>query len=90
MWARLTEISQQVEWMDMRGNPVKPSPADWKDILTAGYRTMRVVPGIDPDTFVLLGLRTSDLNKQEMGEFLDLIDAFAAEHGVTFNERNAA
>ena len=90
MWARLQEISEQVEWTDMRGNPVKLSPNDWKDILTAGYRTTRVVPGIDPGTCVLLGLHTRDFNKQEMTEFLDLIDAFAAEQGVVFNERWAA
>jgi hypothetical protein len=81
MWSRLTEIAQQVEWHGQ-----KLSPADFKDMFTASLRKARVVPGIDPGSFVLLGLHTSDMSKEEMGLLLDLIDAFAAEHGVTFNE----
>lgn len=85
MWSRLTEVSRQVEWYGQ-----KLPPADWKDIFTAALRTTRVVPGIDPGTFVLLGLHTSDMSKGEMADLLDLIDAFAAEHGVMFNEEQAA
>ena len=81
MWSRLTEIAQQVEWHGQ-----KLSPADFKDMFTASLSKARVVPGIDPGSFVLLGLHTSDMSKEEMGLLLDLIDAFAAEHGVTFNE----
>jgi hypothetical protein len=81
MWSRLTEIAQQVTWHGQ-----KLSPADFKDMFTASLRKARVVPGIDPGSFVLLGLHTSDMSKEEMGLLLDLIDAFAAEHGVTFNE----
>lgn len=81
MWARLTEIAQQVQWHGQ-----KLSPADFKDMFTASLRKARVVPGIDPGSFVLLGLHTSDMSKEEMGLLLDLIDAFAAEHGVVFSE----
>jgi hypothetical protein len=84
MWSRLTEISRQVQWYG-----ASLSPDDWKDVFTASLRTSRVVPGIDPGSFVVLGLRTSDMSAEEMGNLLDLIDAFAAERGVTFKE-NAA
>jgi NinB protein len=81
LWQRLTEVSTQVVW---HGQRLKPS--DWKDIFTAALRKARVVPGIDPGSFVLLGLHTSDMSKEEMGNLLDLIDAFGAEHGVTFRD----
>ncbi len=84
MWSRLTEISQQVVWHGQ-----KLSPDDWKDIFTVSLRKARVVPGIDPGSFVLLGLRTSDMSKEEFTNLLDLIDAFAAERGVTFKEGGA-
>lgn len=85
MWSRLTEIACKVEWYGQ-----KLSPDDWKDVFTASLRRARVVPGIDPGTFVPLGMRTSDMSKAEMNCLLDLIDAFAAERGVTFNEKDAA
>jgi hypothetical protein len=84
MWARLTEISRQVEWYgQMLTND------DWKEMFTASLKKQRVVPGLDAGTFVVLGMRTSDMSAEEMGNLLDLIDAFAAERGVTFKE-NAA
>lgn len=85
LWARLTEIARQVEWHGQ-----KLSPADWKDMFTASLRKARVVPGLDPGGFVLLGLHTSDMSKEEMTTLLDLIDAFAAERGVRFQEQEAA
>jgi NinB protein len=81
MWARLTEIARQVEWYGQ-----KLSADDWKDVFSASLRKARVVPGLDPGSFVPLGMRTSDMGKEEMGNLLDLMDAFAAERGVVFHE----
>ena len=81
LWARLTEIAQQVEWYGQ-----KLSADDWKDVFSASLRKARVVPGLDPGSYVPLGMRTSDMSKEEMGALLDLIDAFAAEKGVVFHE----
>lgn len=80
MWARLTEVSQQIEW-----HGTKLTPDDWKDVFTAALKRSRVVPGLDGG-FVVLGQRTSDMTKDEMGQLLDLIDAFAAERGVIFED----
>lgn len=84
MWSRLTEISQNVVWYGQ-----KLSPDDWKDVFTASLRKARVVPGLDAGSFVPLGMRTSDMSKEEMTALLDLIDAFAAEHNVEFHEEAA-
>jgi hypothetical protein len=77
MWSRLTEIARQVEWYGER-----LSADDWKDVFTASLRKARVVPGLDPGSFVPLGMRTSDLSTEEMTNLLELIAAFAAERGV--------
>jgi hypothetical protein len=85
MWARLTDIARQVEWYGQ-----KLSADDWKDVFSASLRKARVVPGLDPGSFVPLGMRTSDMSKEEMGQLLDLVDAFAAERGVKFDAECAA
>jgi hypothetical protein len=81
MWARLSEVACNVDWYGQ-----KLSAEDWKDVFSASLRKARVVPGLDPGTYVPLGMRTSDMTKEEMGLLLDLIDAFAAEHGVVFHD----
>lgn len=85
LWARLTDVAQQVEWYGQ-----KLSPEDWKDMFTASLRKARVTPGLEAGSFVVLGLRTSDMSKQEMTDLLDLIAAFGAERGVVFHDSEAA
>ena len=84
LWARLTEVARCVEWYGQ-----KLSAEDWKDCFSASLRKARVVPGLDPGTYVPLGMRTSDMSKQEMTLLLDLISAFAAERGVQFKDETA-
>lgn len=84
MWAKLNDVANQVIW-----HGEKLPQTDWKDIFTAALRRARVVPNIDGDGFVQLGLHTSDLTKEEMSNLLDLIDAFGAEHGVKFKENSS-
>lgn len=81
LWARLSAIAKQLEWY---GRYL--SAEDWKDVLSASLRKTRVVPGIDEGTFVPLGMRTSQMTKQEFSDLLELIAAFGAERGVTFPE----
>ena len=80
MWAALTDISRQVEWYGE-----KLSPEDWKHILSSSLRKQRAVPGIDGG-FVVLGLSTSKMSKDEMSELLELALAFGAQKGVVFCE----
>lgn len=80
LWAKLSDISRQVIWYGKR-----LSAEDWKTVLTASLRQTRVVPTIDGDGFVPLGMSTSKMSVKEMGALLDLCDAFAAERGVVWS-----
>jgi hypothetical protein len=82
LWAMLTEVSGHVVWYGQ-----KLSADDWKDVFTASLRKARVVPGLDAGTYVPLGMRTSDMSKQELGELLELVAAFGAQQGVEFHEQ---
>jgi hypothetical protein len=82
MWSLLSEISRKVVWYG-----AKLSADDWKDVLTASLRKARVVPGIDPGTYVPLGMRTSEMTKAEFGELIELIYAFGSEQSVQFHEQ---
>lgn len=84
MWAMLTDVAMQVDWYGQ-----KLTPDDWKDVFTASLRKVRVVPGLDAGTFVPLGMRTSDMTKQEFSDLLELINAFGAERGVQFHDAEA-
>lgn len=81
LWSLLGQISSHVDWYGQ-----KLSSEDWKDVLTASLRRARVVPGIEAGTFVPLGMRTSQMTKEEISELLELIYAFGAERGVKFRE----
>lgn len=86
MWAMLTDIATQLPW-----HGIKLSPDDWKLIfLDALKREVRAVPSIDGTGFVNLGRSSSDLSKEEMSDLMELMTAFGSEHGVKFNEREAA
>jgi hypothetical protein len=81
MWSLLTQISKQVEWFGkMR------SPEDWKDLTTAALRGAEFVPGITPGTIVPLGMRTSQMTKEEISELIESLYAFGAEREVKFRE----
>lgn len=82
LWACLTDVATQVVWYGE-----KLSATDWKDMFTASLRKARVVPGIDPGSFVLIGLHTSDMTKDELSNLIELIHAFGAEHGVVFQDQ---
>lgn len=81
LWAILTEVSMQAK---LHG--LKLSPEDWKDVFTASLKKARIVTNLDGDGFVQLGLRTSDMTKEEMSNLIDLIYAYGTQNGVTFSE----
>jgi hypothetical protein len=81
MWSLLGQISKGVDWYGQ-----KLTSEDWKDVLTASLRHARVVPGIEAGSFVPLGMRTSQMTKEEVSELVELIYAFGAQHGVKFRE----
>jgi len=87
LWSMLSDIARQLPW-----HGVKLTPDDYKLIfLDALKRELRVVPNLDGNGFVNLGRSSSDLSKQEMGDLLELIKAFGANHGIKFiDERENA
>jgi hypothetical protein len=81
LWSLLGQISKQVDWYGQ-----KLSAEDWKDVTSASLRRYHVVPGIDAGTFVPLGMRTSQMTKDELSSLIELVYAFGAERGVKFRE----
>ena len=84
LWASLTEISEQVEWYGK-----KLTPEDWKHVFTSSLRKLEVVPNLEGNGFVALGLSTSRMSQREVSELLSLIYSFGDELGVKFKEPNA-
>ena len=81
LWARLSQLSRELKW---DGETL--TPAEWKDLLSACLRKQKVVRGIEGG-LVFLGARTSQMSKAEMADLLTLMEAFAAERGVTFRDQ---
>lgn len=86
LWAMLTDLSEQLSWHGQ-----KLSPEDWKVVMMSGLnQELRVVPNINGNGFVPLGRSSSKLSVAEMKDLQDLIEAFAAQHGVKLHEKEAA
>lgn len=82
MWAMLTDIAMQVLW-----HGVRLTPDDWKLIFLDSLNSeLRIVPNIDGTGFVNLGRSSSKLSKAEMGDLMELIAMFGANHGVKFHD----
>lgn len=88
MWVLLEAFSQQLQW-PVNGAMVKLAPEEWKDLLSAAYRqeSQRVAMGLSGG-MVMLGLRTSKMGRREFAEFIEFIQATAADRGVVL-EREA-
>lgn len=84
-WAMLTNVAHQLTW-----HGLNLTPDDWKLVfLDALKREVRAVPNLDGTGFVNIGRSSSDLSKAEMGDLMELIAAFGAQHGVQFRAGDA-
>jgi NinB protein len=83
MWARLAEISKQLEWHGKHW-----TAEQWKDCLMHAWKGGEFMPGVDGG-FVPIGRSTSALGVREMSDFLDLLEAFAGQHDVNLKEAQA-
>lgn len=80
LWSMLSDIARQLPW-----HGVRLTADDYKLLfLDALKRELRVVPNLDGNGFVNLGRSSSDLSKQEMGDLIEIIRAFGANHGIKF------
>ena len=80
LWPLLVALSEQVEWYGK-----KLTPDEWKDVMTAGLKRNKVVPGIDGG-FVVVGASTSNMDKKTFSDLIELIYAFGIGQGVIFME----
>ena len=78
-WSILTDLSKQVKWYDQT-----LTKEEYKDLLTAGLKKQKAVPGIDGG-FVMLGTSTSAMTKEEMSDLITLAHAFGDERGVKWS-----
>ncbi len=85
LWALLTDISNQVTWFDK-----KHSPEAWKDIITGSFKGAEFVPNINGDGFVLLGMRTSKMDKPTFSALAEYIFAFGADQSVAWSDPSLA
>lgn len=82
-WPMLRDISKQVEWMGM-----KLREDEWKDLSTASFRSCKVLPNLNKDGVVAVGLSTSKMPKGEMSNYIEYLYAFGAENGVKWSEES--
>jgi hypothetical protein len=79
LWSCLSDLAKQVEWYGQ-----KLTKEEYKDLLTAGLKKQRAIPGIDGG-FVVLGTSTSKMTKQEMTDLITLAHAFGDEREVKWS-----
>lgn len=84
MWAMLTEIAEQVSW-----HGVKYTPEDWKDYFMHALKRARWMP-LEDGGMVPIGMRSSDLSKEEFSDLMECMSEFGARHGVKSKEPEAA
>lgn len=82
MWAQLADIAKQVDWY---GNRL--TSEEWKDVFSAALKKQKAVPGLDGG-FVVCGQRTSKMTVAEMGDLIELMNAFCAERGVKLSAQD--
>jgi hypothetical protein len=79
LWGVLTDLSKQVKWY---GQTL--TKEEYKDLLTAGLKKQKAVPGIDGG-FVMVGTSTSNMTKEEMSDLITLAHAFGDEREVKWS-----
>jgi hypothetical protein len=81
MWALLSDVAMQATHAGRQY-----TPDQWKVLfMHACGREVQFMPALDGSTFIPWGQSSSDLSKAEMGELLECIMAWGAEHGVVFS-----
>lgn len=86
MWAMLTDLATQLPWHGLR-----LTADDWKLVMLdalkrATSEQLRLVPNTDGTGFVNLSTSSSDLDKSEMSDLIELMFEFGARHGVIWSD----
>jgi hypothetical protein len=82
LWSLLGQVSEQVRY-----HGLKLSPDDFKLVfMNALNSEARLVPNVDGNGFVNLGRSSSNLSKSEMGDLIEIVQAWGSANGVVFQE----
>lgn len=81
-WPILDAFSKQLQW-PINGRMEWMQPEEWKDVLTAAFRQekARLAMGLDGGV-VMLGTRTSKMDKRTFSEWLEFLHATAIDRGI--------
>lgn len=86
MWAMLTELAEQKPVHC--GVPM--DPVKWKAVMMQALGAeMVMMPTLDGQNWFPLGLRSSELSREEMADLLTYMQAWADQNGVIFSEKGA-
>jgi hypothetical protein len=85
--AMLGEIATQAQHLG-----AKWSTEDWKRLLVdlfakeTGLQGGKIIPSLDGQGIVQLGLQTRNFNKEQAMEFITFLEAWGASNGIFFKE----
>jgi hypothetical protein len=81
MWPYLRKIAKSLTWDNHQFDEYQ-----WKDIFMNSLYGNLSVPGIQGGIVFVGSKHTSDLTKLEMSDLLEMIIAFAADHGIDLDD----
>lgn len=82
MWPMLTDIVRHIpKWYGYT-----MTEEDYKDMISAGWRSQALIPNEDNTGFIALGVRTSKLKKWEFCELIECLHFFASKHHVPLSD----
>jgi hypothetical protein len=85
--AMLGEIATQAQHLG-----AKWSPEDWKRLLVdlfakeTGLQGGKIIPSLDGQGIVQLGLQTRNFTKEQAMEFITFLEAWGASNGIIFKD----
>ena len=85
--AMLSEIATQAKHLG-----AKWSAEDWKRLLVdlfakeTGLQGGKIIPSLDSNGIVQLGLQTRDFTKEQAMEFITFLEAWGANNGIIFKD----
>ena len=84
LWAMLSDVQRQKP----KHNGMKMTTSLGKAVFlnALGHET-KFMPTLDGTKVFPVGQRSSELSKKEMGDLFELMQAWAAENGVEFNDK---
>lgn len=85
------DIARQILWAPVGRGPLKLSEKQWRHFFAGHIRSdALVLPRIDGEGIIVVGVGSSDLSKKEASDMVELMYAFGADRGVVWSKRVAA